>query len=83
MAPVTATNVGMTPQVVDSPQLKQLMEQLNAIHIGGENKDLNDKDAVSQSIQELLALVEPFTTWRFEEQVRQGTLVYQQDIARV
>ncbi len=64
MAPVTATNVGMAPQVIDSPELKTLMDTLNAMEM---------KEGAEMRIMEsLVETLEPFSTtaWRFEEQVR-------------
>jgi hypothetical protein len=63
MAPVTATNVGMAPQVIDSPELKTLMDTLNAMEV---------KEGAEMRIMEsLVETLEPFSTaWRFEEQVR-------------
>jgi hypothetical protein len=63
MAPVTATNVGMAPQVIDSPELKTLMDTLNAMEM---------KEGAEMRIMEsLVETLEPFSTtaWRFEEQV--------------
>jgi hypothetical protein len=64
MAPVTATNVGMAPQVIDSPELKTLMDTLNAI-------EMKEGAEIMKIMESLVETLEPFSTaWRFEEQVR-------------
>ena len=61
MAPVTATNVGMAPQIIDSPKLRALVDKLNSFEVNPEESPPIDALAVELS---------DYATWRFEEQVR-------------
>lgn len=63
MAPVTATNVGMVPQIMDSPELRTLVDTLNLLNVTTES-------AMPLMIETLVQLLEPHVTWRFQEQVR-------------
>ena len=61
MAPILATSTGVTPQVLDDPDLIQLLSSLNALA-------LVDSEV---SLKELSDLLEPWKSeWLFEEQVR-------------
>jgi hypothetical protein len=70
MAPITATAVGVAPQVLDDPDLKSLLSALNQLDLGtllDPNQSLPEaKPAV---LDELCALLEPWPEWAFEEQV--------------
>jgi hypothetical protein len=61
MAPVTATNVGMAPQIIDNPKLQTLMDKLNSFQVNTE-----DSSFISDLVKELSG----YSSWRFEEQVR-------------
>ena len=50
MAPVTATNVGMAPQVIDSPELKSLMDTLNAINMM-EGEEMNVIESLVETLE--------------------------------
>jgi len=62
-APVTATNVGMTPQTIDSPKLQTLMDKLNSLQMAEGNES-------PPPLEELVKELAEHSTWRFEEQVR-------------
>ena len=70
MAPITATAVGVAPQVLDDTDLNQLLSALNQLDLGtllDPNQALPEaKPAV---LDELCALLEPWPEWAFEEQV--------------
>ena len=61
MAPVKATAVGITPQIIDDPELKELLQRLNSF---SSNHD------VTMEADVLVSLLEQYEKWRFEEQVR-------------
>lgn len=61
MAPILATSTGVTPQVLDDPDLIQLLSSLKVLA-------LVDSEV---SLKELADLLEPWKSeWLFEEQVR-------------
>jgi hypothetical protein len=70
MAPITATAIGVSPQVLDDPALKKLLSALNQLDLGtllDSNRSLPEaKPAV---LDELCTLLEPWREWVFEEQV--------------
>jgi hypothetical protein len=61
MAPVTATSVGMAPQIVDDPKLKALMEKLNSYEL--------HPTEPSPMLDQLVKVLGDSSPWRFEEQV--------------
>jgi hypothetical protein len=61
MAPVTATSLGMAPQIVDDPQLKMLMDRLNSYEL--------HPTEPSPSLDHLVKELADSSLWRFEEQV--------------
>jgi len=75
MAPILSTAVGVTPQIIDDPNLKLLLKKVNEF----EPSDLLDRKKNPQSAEEvnapldvasLVAVIEPHQSWTFEEQVR-------------
>lgn len=68
MAPVKSNALGITPQMLDDPELIHLLKELNRIAVtdfpsqgsSGENPPVN--------IEQLIHLIEPYPTWQFEEQ---------------
>lgn len=73
MAPILSTAVGVTPQIIDDPRLRKLIEVLNEF----EPKQLCDRVKTNKAneviapldIAALVAVIEPHQTWSFEEQV--------------
>lgn len=61
MSPVTATSLGMAPQIVDDPKLKALMDRLNSYEL----HPTDPLPLLDQLVNELAAN----SIWRFEEQV--------------
>lgn len=61
MAPVTATNVGMMPQVVDSLKFEALLNKLNSMPV--------PEDDSPPPLEELVSELALHSTWQFEEQV--------------
>jgi hypothetical protein len=61
MAPVTATSLGMAPQIVDDPKLKALMDRLNSYEL----HPTEPSPLLDQLVKELA----DSSVWRFEEQV--------------
>jgi hypothetical protein len=70
MAPITATAVGVAPQVLDDPDLEKLLSALNQLDLG---TLLDPNQALPQAkpavLDELCTLLEPWREWAFEEQV--------------
>lgn len=64
MAPVKATAVGIAPQAIDDAELATLLETLNAFLI-----ETDVDQASTDDINRLVAVVEQFPEWEFEEQV--------------
>lgn len=67
MAPIFPS-IGITPQIIDDKRLKSLRSNLESLTL---NKQLRNVDPVSDplDIERLVALLEPWPTWTFEEQV--------------
>jgi len=65
MAPVKATAVGITPQIIDDEELSKLQKTLNSFSINNTGADLNE----SSEIHRLLELLNNYSEWKFEEQV--------------
>ena len=71
MAPIFPS-IGITPQIIDDKRLKSLRSNLESLPL---NKQLRNVDPVSDplnaplDIERLVALLEPWPTWTFEEQV--------------
>lgn len=66
MAPVKATAVGITPQIIDDNELSKLQETLNSFSI----KNLDANLDQSFEVDQLLKMLKNFSEWKFEEQVR-------------
>jgi len=74
MAPILATAVGVSPQIIDDPRLRRLLAKLNAFEIKGLYQQVSyaSSDHVKvplDNMDELVTLLEPHQTWIFEEQV--------------
>eukprot|EP00546_Thalassionema_frauenfeldii_P015512 CAMPEP_0178932054 /NCGR_PEP_ID=MMETSP0786-20121207/22349_1 /TAXON_ID=186022 /ORGANISM="Thalassionema frauenfeldii, Strain CCMP 1798" /LENGTH=89 /DNA_ID=CAMNT_0020609193 /DNA_START=9 /DNA_END=274 /DNA_ORIENTATION=+ len=65
MAPVKATAVGITPQIIDDKELSKLQETLNSFSI----KNLDANPNQSSEVDHLLKMLKNFSEWKFEEQV--------------
>ena len=77
MAPITATGVGMLPQIMDNEELRSFRDRLEALEATVPLAELQcsyQKDVeVPLEIDELVRLVEPYhKKWPFEEQVRKS-----------
>lgn len=61
MAPILATATGITPQILDNPELEELIVSLKALSI----------EKIGDELPKLIQLLEPWTTDTrvFEEQV--------------
>lgn len=69
MAPITATTTGVTPQVIDDPELVDLITRLSGFRSSGtgaadstSNKKIN--------LDSLISELSKYKSWRFQEQVR-------------
>jgi hypothetical protein len=71
MAPVTATSVGMAPQIIDDPKLRALMDKLNSYNVHPGDP--------SPTIDRLVKDLADSPPWRFEEQVCPLVLAVQTD----
>jgi hypothetical protein len=65
MAPVTNNPLGVQPQKLDDPELIKLMKDLSSIKI----KEVPGQDT-PVDVERLVGFVMPYSTWKFEEQVR-------------
>ena len=63
MAPVKANAIGIILQIIDDGELSELLKQLNSIQV------MSGEDVTVDEINRLVALVEQYPTWTFEEQV--------------
>ena len=76
MAPILATAVGITPQIIDDPRLQQLLGKLNEFLPQPNNRYYYESSADvrppldGRTVEELVAVLEPHQAWIFEEQVR-------------
>jgi hypothetical protein len=77
MAPILSTAVGVTPQIIDDPRLRQLIETLNEFQpqmpLGRKQPVTPDDVTAPFDIAKLIAVIEPYQAWKFEEQVRHNT----------
>ncbi|CAB9503919.1 Probable E3 ubiquitin-protein ligase hulA [Seminavis robusta] len=71
MAPILSTAVGVTPQIIDDPRLRKLIETLNGFqpHPQRNPPQTSDDVVAPLDVAELVAVVEPYQSWHFEEQV--------------
>jgi len=72
MAPIYAAAVGITPQIIDDPELETLRSNLEALEFEvAPHKDFSCPDDVDvpMDIEALISLIEPHQKWKFEEQV--------------
>lgn len=73
MAPVKATSVGVAPQIIDDIKLVHLLERLNSfeIHITPSSEMAADQpqSLPPLNIDALISELNPYPSWRFEEQV--------------
>lgn len=77
MAPIFSTEVGITPQIIDDARLLQLRRSLAEIELWLElGKKYSKTDEVEEplDINHLISLIEPWQSWRFEEQVCFGVV---------
>lgn len=73
MAPIFAADVGITPQIIDDVRLLNLRVALANLALRvplGKTYSTPDEVEIPLDIDELIALIEPWQQWRFEEQVR-------------
>ena len=75
MAPILSTAVGVTPQIIDDPRLQKLLRKLNEYEPKGLYQPQNYQSseeviAPLDDIEDLVAVLEPYQKWMFEEQVR-------------
>ena len=77
MAPILSTAVGVTPQIIDDPKLCLLIQSLNEFQpdrpLRPIQPDTPEEVLAPFNIADLIAVIEPYQTWKFEEQVRQCT----------
>lgn len=78
MAPILSTAVGVTPQIIDDPRLQKLLVKLNEYEPKGlyQTKNYQSSEEViapHDHIEELVAVLEPYQKWIFEEQVSNST----------
>lgn len=67
MAPILATATGVTPQKLDDPQLRGLLDSLRSLKVLQQNDDASTAEISLKELNELLA---PWKSeWLFEEQV--------------
>lgn len=66
MAPVKATSVGVTPQIIDDEELAKLLATLNGFNL--DRQDVNKEEAATE-IAKLVSAVSKYPEWKFEEQV--------------
>jgi hypothetical protein len=88
MAPIYAAAVGVTPQIIDDDRLAQLRDSLQTIEFlqvptagtgdtGGMKSNISPAQVQPPlDIARLVALLEPWQTWVFEEQVRKQCFVF-------
>ena len=74
MAPILATAVGVTPQIIDDPRLQKLIKKLNKLdpqQAYYEKIQSQKSDEVTEpfDIAALIYLIKPHEKWMFEEQV--------------
>ena len=74
MAPILSMAVGVTPQIIDDPRLQKLLARLNEFEPKGvfhqKNYQSSEEVIAPLDIEQLVAAMEPYQTWIFEEQVR-------------
>lgn len=63
MAPVKANAIGIILQLIDDGELSKLLQHLNCIQI------MSGEVVTVDEINRLVAVVEQYPTWSFEEQV--------------
>lgn len=68
MAPVKSNALGIAPQMLDDPELINLLKELNGIAYNDFPSQGLSGDDDPSSIERLINLVEPYPTWQFEEQ---------------
>jgi|EP00979_Chaetoceros_neogracilis_P003837 hypothetical protein len=75
MAPVTATTTGVARQVIDNPQLIQLLERLSVFdRTNPDVEDIFDDSALDSDtsridLEGLVGELEKCSRWKFEEMV--------------
>jgi hypothetical protein len=75
MAPILSTAIGVTPQIIDDPRLRQLLNRLdefepNKVSASSTKPQSAEEVIAPLDITKLVSLLEPYQTWIFEEQVR-------------
>ena len=63
MAPVKANAIGIILQLIDDGELSKLLQHLNCIQM------MSGEVVAVDEINRLVAVVEQYPTWSFEEQV--------------
>jgi hypothetical protein len=72
MAPILAASVGITPQQIDDERLRSLKTSLWGLEFRGPQDpafSTPEEIAMPLDIERLVALLEPWQSWAFEEQV--------------
>ncbi len=72
MAPILATSVGVSPQQIDDERLRRLKVSLLELELRGQvDSAFSSSEEISMplDIERLVALLEPWQSWPFEEQV--------------
>lgn len=72
MAPILAAEVGITPQIIDDKRLLELRSALAEMEVRvepGKAYSHPDEVEVPLDIDRLIALIQPWQSWTFEEQV--------------
>ena len=80
MAPVTATTTGVARQIIDNPELTQLLERLSAFDTS--NPDVEDVfddstldcNASRLDLEGLVGELERWPRWKFQEMVSENLL---------
>jgi hypothetical protein len=72
MAPILTATIGVARQKVDDERLRSLKESLENLKSNGPQKSsisMSEELTVPLDIEKLVSLLEPWTSWPFEEQV--------------
>lgn len=72
MAPILSASVGITRLIVDDERLRTLRSSLEDMKIKGPldlSFESSEEVTVPLDIEQLVSVVEPWTSWPFEEQV--------------
>ena len=74
MAPILSASIGVNPQILDDERLRSLRKSLEDLEMKNRSSSeiaSSEDISVPLDIERLVALLEPYQSWNFEEQVSQ------------